>query len=75
MTHSKTHSLFAALAIASILAGCGLAETGAAAAADAEAAAQAAKQAKEMEAKVQQRVDAANQTAAEQRDAAEKMTE
>lgn len=73
MTHTKTSSLFAALALASILSGCGLAETGVAATADAEAAAQAAKQAKEMEAKMQQQIDAANQAAAAQRDAAEKM--
>jgi hypothetical protein len=53
------------------LAGCGLAETGATAAAGGASAAQQAKQARETEAKVRQQIDAAYQQDAAQRKAAE----
>ncbi len=63
-------SLVSGLAIASaalLLAGCGLAEVGASAATQGASAAEQAKQAKETEAKFQQKLDQANQAAAEQR--------
>ena len=53
------------------LAGCGLVETGATAAAGGASAAQEAKQAKETEAKLQQQINAAYQEDAAQRKAAE----
>ncbi len=53
------------------LAGCGLVETGATAAAGGASAAQQAKQAKETEAKLQQQINAAYQQDAAQRKAAE----
>lgn len=53
------------------LAGCGLAETGATAAAGGASAAQQARQAKETEAKIQQQINAAYQEDAAQRKAAE----
>jgi hypothetical protein len=53
------------------LAGCGLAETGAGAAAGGASAAQQAKQAKETEARIQQQVNAAYQQDAARRKAAE----
>jgi predicted small lipoprotein YifL len=59
------------LATVLALAGCGLAETGATAAAGAESAAQQAKQAQETEAKVQQQINAAYQEDAARRKAAE----
>ncbi len=58
-------------AVAMLLAGCGLAEVGAAGATTATSAAEQAKQAKETEARVQQQVDAAVQQDAAQRKAAE----
>jgi cell division protein FtsX len=65
------------LAISSVvlttLAGCGVTETAAVATAQAESAAEAAKQAKEMEAKIQQDLDAAQKTAAESRAKAEEL--
>jgi hypothetical protein len=54
-----------------LLAGCGLAEVGASAAAQGASAAEQAKQGKEAEAKVQQRLDEANQAAAAARAKAE----
>jgi hypothetical protein len=62
--------LTAALAIA-MLAGCGLAETGATAAAEAEAASEQAKQGKALEEKVQRDVEAAQQAQRESMDKAE----
>ena len=59
------------LALALLLAGCGLAEVGAAGATAATSAAQQAKQGKETEARVQQQVDAAMQQDAANRKAAE----
>jgi hypothetical protein len=53
------------------LAGCGLAETGASAAAGGVSKAEEARQAKETEARIQQQIDAAQAQAAEQRRAAE----
>ena len=53
------------------LAGCGLVETGATAAAGGASAAQEAKQAKETEAKLQQQINAAYQQDAARRQAAE----
>src|SRR5262245_57547030 len=50
-----------------LLAGCGLAEVGATAAADGASAAEQAKQAKEMEARAQQKIDEAQQAAADAR--------
>lgn len=57
------------------LAGCGLAETGATAAAGGASAAQEAKQAKDTEAKVQQQINAAVQQDAARRKAAEAETQ
>ena len=62
-------------AVAWLLTGCGLAETTAVAASDAKSAAEEAKQGKEMEAKVQRDIDAAQQTAADQRAKAEAETQ
>jgi uncharacterized protein YceK len=59
------------LAIAALLSGCGLAETASTTATIAESEAEQAKQAQEMKAKVEQRIDAAEQMARQQRDAAE----
>jgi outer membrane biogenesis lipoprotein LolB len=59
------------LATVLVLTGCGLAETGATAAAGAESAAQQAKQGQETEAKVQQQINAAYQEDAARRKAAE----
>jgi hypothetical protein len=59
------------LAIAALLSGCGLAETASTTATIAESEAEQAKQAQQMKAKVEQRIDAAEQTARRQRDAAE----
>jgi hypothetical protein len=53
------------------LAGCGVAETGAAAAAGGASAVEEARQGRQTEARVQQQLDAAYQQAAEQRKAAE----
>ena len=61
----------AALAVAVLLTGCGLAETTAVAATEAEAAAQQAKEGKKLEEKVKRDIDAANQTAADARKTAE----
>jgi hypothetical protein len=63
--------VWALTALMLALSGCGLAETGTAAATGAAAEAQQAAQAKSTEERVQQRVDAANQQAADQRAAAE----
>ena len=54
-----------------LMAGCGLAEVGASAATQGATAAEQAKQGKELEAKVQQKLDQANQAAADQRANAE----
>ena len=67
---SKRTSLAAALALAlvtTLLAGCGLAETGATAVTEAKAAAEEAKQGKELEEKVQRDIDAAQKTEADAR--------
>jgi len=61
----------ALLSILLSLTGCGLAETGAAAAAGGVSAAQQARQAKETEQRVQQQVNEAFQKAAEQRQSAD----
>jgi len=58
-------------AAALMLAGCGLADVGAAGASAGTSAVEQAKQAKEIEARAQQRVDAAVKQAEEQRKAAE----
>jgi hypothetical protein len=60
-------TIVSALLATAFLSGCGLAETGAAAATVATSEAEQAKQAKEQEAKFQQKLDEANKTAAEQR--------
>lgn len=59
------------LALAALLSGCGLAETASTTAALAESEAEQAKQAQEMKAKIEQRVEATQQAAAQQRQAAE----
>jgi hypothetical protein len=60
-----------ALATSLLLAGCGLAETGAATAAGGATAAEQARQAKETEAKVRAQIDAAMKSGADHRAAAE----
>lgn len=67
----STAKLLALAATLLALCGCGLAETGATAAAGATSAAQQAKQAKETEAKMQQQINAADQEDAARRKAAE----
>ena len=57
-----------------MLAGCGLAETGAVAAAQGESAAEQAKQARETQEKVEKQLDAAQQAAADRLTAAEAKT-
>ncbi len=59
------------MVLSAMLAGCGLAETGAAAAAGGASQAQQAREAKQTEARVQQQVDAAVQLDAAHRHAAE----
>ena len=54
-----------------LLAGCGLADVGAAGATAATSRAEEVEQAKQTEARIQQQIDAANQQAADQRKAAE----
>src|SRR5256886_11595223 len=61
----------AVLALTGLLAGCGLAETGAAAAAGGVSKAEEVRQAKQTEARLQQQLDAANAQAQERRRAAE----
>ncbi|HET9391255.1 MAG TPA: hypothetical protein VFO44_16530 [Steroidobacteraceae bacterium] len=63
--------LFSLLCLLLPLTACGVAETGAAAAAGGVSAAEQARQAKQTEARVQQQIDAAYQHAAEQRKSAE----
>jgi uncharacterized protein YceK len=63
------------MAIMAWLVGCGVVETGAAAAAGATSAVEEARQAKETEARLQQQMDAANRQAAEQRKSAETASE
>ena len=63
--------LTATLVVGALLAGCGLAETGAAAAAGGASQAEQARQGKRTEAQVQKQLDAAYQQAADQRRAAE----
>jgi hypothetical protein len=58
-----------------LLAGCGLGETAATTAAMAEAKAQEIKAARETQAKIEKRLDDAQAVAAQQREAAEKLTE
>jgi hypothetical protein len=69
----KTSAFVSGLAIlaATLLGGCGLAETTAVTASQAASAAEQAKQGKELEAKVQRDIEAAQQAAADQRAAAE----
>ena len=62
---------FALAASMLLMTGCGLAEVGASAAVQGASAAEQAKQGKELEAKVQQKLDQANQAAADQRAKAE----
>ncbi|HEU5136089.1 MAG TPA: hypothetical protein VFU13_13145 [Steroidobacteraceae bacterium] len=71
----QLHVGVAAVAVASLLASCGLAETAAVTATQAEAAAEQAKQGKELQEKVQRDLDAANQAAADARAKAEEATE
>jgi len=61
----------ATLLVGALLAGCGLAETGAAAAAGGASQVEQVRQAKQTEARVQKQLDAAYQQAADQRRAAE----
>jgi hypothetical protein len=63
--------VLALLALSMVLGGCGVAETGATAAAGAESAAQQAAQGRAAEDKVRQQIDAAYKQAADQRRAAE----
>lgn len=70
----KTRYL-APLAALVLLSGCGLAETATTTAALAEAEAQNAKAAKQTQAKIEQKLQDAQDMAAEQRKAAESMTE
>jgi hypothetical protein len=63
--------LTATRVVGALLAGCGLAETGAAAAAGGVSQVEQARQAKQTEARVQKQLDAAYQQAADQRRAAE----
>lgn len=63
--------LTATMVLSATLAGCGLAETGAAAAAGGASAVEQARQAKQTEAQVQQQVNAAVQQDADRRRAAE----
>jgi len=65
----------APLATVALLAGCGMAETAATAGAMAEAKAQEAKSAKETEARIEQKLQEAQDAAAQQRENAEKLTE
>lgn len=74
MTRTLVKSL-ALLVTVLALAGCGLVETGATAAAGGASAAQQAKEAKETEAKLQQQINAAYQQDAAQRKAAEAQTQ
>jgi hypothetical protein len=67
--------LIVPLALLTLLSGCGLGETAATTAALAEAKAQEAKAAKETQAKIEQKLEDAQAIAAEQRAAAEAMTE
>ena len=60
----KTH-IISSLFVAALLSGCGLAETGATAAAEAKAASEQAKQGKELEEKVKKDVEAAQQAQAD----------
>lgn len=75
MKKSLVVSVAAAAMSALLSAGCGVAEVGASAATNAASAAEQAKQGKEMEARVQQRLDEAQQAAADQRAAAEALAE
>jgi hypothetical protein len=63
------------LALLALTSGCGLAETAATTATIAESEAQQAKAAKEAQAKIEQRLQDAQQVAADQRKAAEAATE
>jgi hypothetical protein len=66
---------FVPLALLALLSGCGLAETASTTATIAESEAQQAKAAKQMQTKIEQRLQDAQQVAAEQRKAAEAATE
>jgi hypothetical protein len=73
MTHLNVTSKLAVLAAATLtsLAGCGMAETTAATAAQAEAAVEAAKEGEKVKAKIEQDLAAAQQQAADARAAAD----
>src|SRR5688572_5900902 len=71
---ARTHVIVALLAALGALAGCGLAETGAATAAAGTSAAEQAKQARETQEKVEKQLDAAQQAAADRLTAAEAKT-
>ena len=71
----RTFAASCALLAVLLLGGCGLAETGAGAAAGAASEAQQAKQAKATEAKIQQQINAAYQQDAARRKAAEAETQ
>ena len=75
MDHARNSRTLVAVTAAALLSGCGLAETGAVAAAQGETAAEQAKQSKEMQAKVEKQLEDAQKAAAAQREAAEKITE
>ena len=65
------HRIIVSSVLAAALAGCGLVDTGASAAAAGQSAEQQAAQARRDEERVRQGIDAANRTAEEQRRAAE----
>ena len=71
----RTARYLAPVAVLAVLAGCGMAETASTTAALAEAKAQEVKAAKETQARIEQKLEDAQAAAAEQRAAAEKMTE
>jgi Flp pilus assembly protein TadB len=75
MKSSVFVSCLAVFASAALLAGCGLAETSAVAAAEGASSAEQVKQGKELEAKVQRDIDAAQKKAADQLAGAEKQSE
>ena len=67
----KNHLITGILAAASLLGGCGMAETAAVTATQAEASAEQAKEAKKLEAKVEADIAEAQQAAADERAKAE----
>jgi hypothetical protein len=75
MKSNLAASLVATLAAMTVLAGCGLAETGAVAVTEAKAAADQAKQGKELEEKVKRDLEAAQQAEATARAKAEEASQ